>query len=108
MALLVTTVVTLALILIGSFDRLLAITSFFFVAMYLSGFAALIALRKSEPDLPRPFLTLGYPWTIYILVALSAVFIAGVLISDPTNSLLAVAALLISYPIYRMVKRIKS
>jgi len=107
-ALLVTTVVTLALILIGSFDRLLAITSFFFVAMYLSGFVALIALRKSEPDLPRPFLTLGYPWTIYVLIALSAVFIAGVLISDVTNSLLAIAALLISYPIYRMVKRLKS
>jgi APA family basic amino acid/polyamine antiporter len=107
-ALLVTTVVTMALILIGSFDRLLAITSFFFVAMYLSGFMALIALRKNEPDLPRPFRSFGYPWTIYTLVALSAVFIAGVLISDMTNSLLAVAALLISYPIYRMVKRLKS
>jgi len=107
-ALFITAVVTMALILIGSFDRLIAITSFFFVAMYLSGFVALIALRKSEPDLPRPFRTFGYPWTIYILVGLSAVFIAGVLISDAINSLLAIAALLISYPIYRMVKRLKS
>jgi APA family basic amino acid/polyamine antiporter len=106
-ALFITTAAVAGLMLVGSFDRLLAITSFFFVAMYLSGFIALIALRKREPDLPRPFRTLGYPWTVHILIGLSVVFLVGVLISDPQNSLLAVAALLISYPVYRIVKRLK-
>jgi APA family basic amino acid/polyamine antiporter len=54
--------------------------------------------------LPRPFRAWGYPWTTFVVVALSCVFLAGVIISDPANSLYAVAAVAMSWPLYLVVK----
>jgi APA family basic amino acid/polyamine antiporter len=65
----------------------------------------LFILRKREPDLPRPFKTWGYPLTpLILLVVAIALFIAFV-ISDPRGSLIASASLVISYPIYLLVKK---
>ncbi len=50
-----------ALIFSGSFETLIAIASFLYVAVYISGFAALFVFRAREPDLPRPFRVWGYP-----------------------------------------------
>jgi APA family basic amino acid/polyamine antiporter len=47
--------VATALILSGGFEKLSAMASILFVAVYLSGFCALFALRIREPNLPRPF-----------------------------------------------------
>jgi APA family basic amino acid/polyamine antiporter len=47
----------------------------------------------------------GYPWTTLVVVLLSGIFLVGVTISDTTNSLYALAVLALSYPTYRIVKR---
>jgi APA family basic amino acid/polyamine antiporter len=40
-------------------DRLSDIATFFFVASYLAGFASLLQLRKSEPNLPLKLIFIG-------------------------------------------------
>ena len=107
-ALLVSTVTEVLLVASGTFEKLLAVTSFFWVVMYGSGFAALIALRRREPSLARPFKAWGYPWTTLVVVVLSFVFLIGVMISDTTNSIYALAILALSYPAYLIVKRTMS
>ncbi len=107
-ALTISTATEVLLVASGTFEKLLAITSFFWVVMYGSGFASLIALRRREPSLARPFTAWGYPWTTVIVVVLSVVFLIGVIISDTTNSIYALIILGLSYPAYLIVKRIMS
>jgi APA family basic amino acid/polyamine antiporter len=106
-ALMVGTAVEILLVLAGDFEQLLATTAFFFVVMYGSGFISLFVLRFREPDLPRPFRAWGYPWTTLAVVVLSGVFVAGVIISDPANSIYALTAIAASYPLYLLVRRMR-
>ena len=62
-ATLVTTAVALALIATGTFQRLVAVASFFLAANYVVCCLALFVLRRREPALARPFRAWGYPWS---------------------------------------------
>jgi basic amino acid/polyamine antiporter, APA family len=104
-ALIICSVTEVLLVMSGTFEKLLAVTAFFWVVMYGSGFVSLIVLRTREPDLARPFKAWGYPWTISIVVILSFVFLVGVIISDTANSLYGLLVLVLSYPAYLIVKR---
>jgi len=100
MALLAGSAVEILLVVSGTFEKLLAITAFFFVVMYGSGFVSLFVLRAREPGLPRPFKAWGYPATVLIAVGLSFVFLVGVIVSDSANSLYALMAMAAGYPVY--------
>jgi APA family basic amino acid/polyamine antiporter len=65
------------------------------MALPLSGLAALVMLREKEPELERPFLCWGYPFTPLLVSLGSVSFIIGSLFGDPVDSLLAIILLLI-------------
>jgi len=100
-----TTCVAIAFVLSGSFGRVVAVTTFFFVARYALSYFAVFMLRKREPDTPRPYRTLGYPWTTIAAVAGSLVFLIGAIASDTRNSLYSLVVLVASYPIYRLAQK---
>lgn len=102
-ALLLSTIVGIAFIL-GSFERVIAMLSFFFVANYTLSYASLFRLRKKEPDAPRPYRAWGYPWTSGLALAASAAFLVASLATDRQNAPLAFLLLALSYPIYRVMK----
>ncbi|WP_266368986.1 APC family permease [Tellurirhabdus rosea] len=104
-AMLLTAGLSCVMILTGSYGRFSDIASFFFVLCYFSGFASLIRLRQTEPNLPRPFRAWGYPVVTWVLLLASLAFLVGVIIGDQTSSLYAVVFLALSYPAYRLVKR---
>lgn len=99
-ALLLEAVAGTALILSGNFDKLVAMASFLFVVVYLSGFCALVVLRVREPDLPRPFKAWGYPWGNGAVLLASAVFLAGSIVGDLKNALFTLVLVGLSYPVY--------
>lgn len=103
-ALLLSTVVGIIFVL-GSFERVIAMLSFFFVANYTLSYTSLIILRKREPDLPRPYRAWGYPWTTGVAVIASAVFLVGSIATDRDNAPLALGMLVLSYPIFVIMKR---
>lgn len=88
----------------GTFETVIAIAAFFFVLKYCVSFSAVFALRRREPDLPRPYRAFGYPWITALLLVGSIGFIAGNVITDRRNSLIALAILVASYPVYRLVR----
>ena len=92
-AMLATTAVALALIATGTFQRLVAVASFFLAANYLVCCLALIVLRRREPDHVRPFRAWGYPWSAGVVLAGAAAFLAGAAAGDPVNAAGAVALL---------------
>ena len=103
-ALLLTVGLSLPLIYLGTFETLLAISAFLFILTYLSGFIGLIILRRKEPDLGRPYRAWGYPWTTLVVVVGSVAFLAGAVAGDTVNAIYAIAAVAISYPLYRLMK----
>ena len=94
------------LIIIGSFEKLLAISAFLYIAIYMSAFLAVFVLRRTEPDLARPFKAWGYPWTTLIALVGSLAFLIGAVINDTENSIYALGLIVISYPVYLLIARV--
>ena len=102
-AMLLTTGASMALVLSGSFEQLIAITAILLVVIYASGFIALLVLRQREPALPRPFRVPGYPWVPLLALLGSLGFLAGNVVSDPRSSAWAAGLVALSYPVFRLL-----
>jgi APA family basic amino acid/polyamine antiporter len=81
------------------------IATFFFVLSYCAGFAALLRLRHTEPLLNRSFRVPFYPWLPIGLLIVSILFLIGSIYSDLRSSMYALIFLVISYPLYRLIKK---
>ncbi|MGH9777790.1 MAG: APC family permease, partial [Candidatus Acidiferrales bacterium] len=55
-----------------AFERLYTYTLFGLWIFYGMATAAVLVLRRKEPDLPRPYRTLGYPWVPGLFVVMAA------------------------------------
>jgi APA family basic amino acid/polyamine antiporter len=106
-ALFLSTVVAIVFVLF-SFERVIAMLSFFFVANYTLSYASLFVLRLKEPAMPRPYRAWGYPYTTGIALAGSILFLIGSIATDRNNAPLALLMLILSYPIYRTIKFVAS
>jgi APA family basic amino acid/polyamine antiporter len=105
-ALAMSTIVALVF-LTGTFDQVIAALSFFFVASYAVSFVSVFVLRRLEPDVPRPYKALGYPWTTSLSLVLSVAFLVLAIATDTTNSsLYALIVLAASYPAFLLLKRL--
>jgi basic amino acid/polyamine antiporter, APA family len=104
MALSVTTLVALVLILIGTFEILMAVYAFFSVALNILITGSLFALRKSDPDLVRPFRVWGYPILPAVLLLVQVALFFGFIFADPITSGIALVALALSFPVFLLVR----
>ena len=105
----ITTALTaIVLTILGTFDLLLAIGQFLIVVVMILLVIALFVLRRREPDAPRPYRTWGYPFTPALMLIFTVLLFIGYCVSNPYPSTLAAAALLLSYPLYRLAKRTTS
>ena len=100
-----TTAVCLAFIATGTFDRVLALVAFFFVANYTLSFVSVFVLRRREPDCPRPYRVWGYPWTTGVALVGSIAFLVAQCVGDRRNSLWSIGLLGLSYPVYWLAQR---
>jgi amino acid transporter len=102
--LLISTVAAILFIVSAKFSAILAALAFFFVANYSMAYISVIVLRRREPNMPRPYRAWGYPWTTLLVLLGSIAFLVGAVISDKRNSLVALAILALSVPIYLATK----
>jgi APA family basic amino acid/polyamine antiporter len=108
LALFLSTMVSIALVLRGSFDALIAIGSILYVAVYLSGFASLLILRRTEPDLARPYKAWWYPWSTLLVLSASTAFLVGSVIGDLKHSLFTAILISLTYAASIVIVREKS
>ena len=87
-----------------TFERVITILAFFFVANYTLSFISVFVLRRREPDKERPYRAWGYPWTTALALIGSVLFLAGAIASDTRNSVYALLLLAVSYPVFRFVR----
>jgi APA family basic amino acid/polyamine antiporter len=104
-ALLLCSLASITLVLFGTFDALVAIAAILFVAVYMSGFTALLVLRRREPNLPRPYKAWWYPWTTLCVLFASGAFLVGSIIGDLAHSLFTVILILLSYVAALLITR---
>jgi basic amino acid/polyamine antiporter, APA family len=116
LALLLSTIAGVLFLLTGTFERVIDMLAFFFVANYTLSYASLFVLRKREPEMARPYRAWGYPWTTGIALVASVVFLVASIVTDlqgslasgkfwpPSPAVLALAVLVLSYPVFRALK----
>ena len=106
-ALLLSTAVALLFIVFGqTFERVITVLAFFFVANYTLSFTSVFVLRRREPGRPRPYRAWGYPWTTALALGGSILFLLGAIAGDTRNSAYALLLLAASYPVYLVMKRV--
>ena len=87
-----------------TFDKVITVLAFFFVANYTLSFVSVFVLRRREPEKERPYRAWGYPWTTALALIGSVLFLVGAIASDTRNSVYALLLLAVSYPLFRLLK----
>ena len=67
----------------GQTGELITMAAFGALALYMFSMASLFRLRKTEPDLPRPYVTPLYPYLPAVALFLSAVCFSAMLFTNP-------------------------
>lgn len=106
-ALIVSSLFTLFLICVGSFEMLFSLAAFTSIIVWGLSYCSLIKLRISDPNLPRPYRSFWYPWTTIIAIMVSLALLAGFIYSDPDNFIVIVLITVLSYPLFLLLKRNK-
>jgi amino acid transporter len=93
----------MALVLSRSFE---ALTDTFVLAIwpfYALGVAAIYRLRRSRPDLARPYRAIGYPIVPAIFITAVIAFVVNALVSDPLPTSITFAIIFAGAPVYWFV-----
>jgi len=88
-----------------TFEQVITVLAFFFIANYALSFISLFVLRRREPVRPRPYRAWGYPWTTALALGGSVAFLVGAIAGDTKNSVLALLLLSTSYPLFQLMRR---
>ena len=107
-ALVLSGVISFVLITVGSFQQLFGLASFMSIVVMALSFSAHIRLRKTEPNLPRPYLAWGYPWTTILVLIITLGLFVGFAIGDPYNLTLVAILGILSYPAYLVIAKKKA
>jgi APA family basic amino acid/polyamine antiporter len=104
-ALLLQGLVAGVLTLTGTYSNLLTLTAFSSLLFNTLTIVGLFVLRKTQPDLPRPYRAWGYPLLPLVYILVSAFFLVYTLIGDPRDSGLGLVLTALGVPAYLYWRR---
>jgi APA family basic amino acid/polyamine antiporter len=84
----------------GSFEQILTYYAFVDYVFFIMAIAAVMVLRRTEPNLPRPYKVWGYPITPLVFIAIVAWYVINTLIQRPAETAVGVALTLAGVPFY--------
>lgn len=89
----------------GSYGDLLDYVMFAVILFYILTIAGIFILRKTRPDMPRPYKALGYPVIPIIYILLATGFCVSLLVYRPTYSLWGLVIVLLGVPLYYLARK---
>ncbi len=95
------------LLLTGSYESLIDYALFGIWIFYGLMIAAVIVLRRSRPDVPRPYCMWGYPVTPLLFLAIAIWFLGNTLVTRPGPAFAGLGLILTGLPAYLFWKRAK-
>jgi APA family basic amino acid/polyamine antiporter len=96
---------SILLVLIGTTDALANYVGFSITLFLGLAVGAVFVLRARDPEAPRPFKTLGYPYTPAIFVIACALIVANAFVTDFRRTLIGAAVILAGIPVYLFFRR---
>jgi basic amino acid/polyamine antiporter, APA family len=87
-------------VLSGWFDDLYNFVIFGSWILYLMTAFSVFVLRRKQPNLARPYRTLGYPFVPILFVAVAALLLVNTLQTRPRESLMGLALMAVGIPFY--------
>lgn len=88
------------LTLTGTYEQLFTWVTFASVAFGVLGGLAIFRLRRSKPEIERPYRVWGYPVVPGLFVGGLAVLVVNTIVERPTESLVGVAIVALGVPVY--------
>ena len=84
----------------GTYEELYSLFVFAVWIFFALTAVALFRLRKTEPDLPRPYRALGHPWTTLLFLAAAVALTVNLWMVRPVRSSLGLAVILAGVPFF--------
>lgn len=95
-----TWVLSIAMIMAGGFEFLVQLCVFLFVPLYVALIIGVLILRKREPDTERPFRAWGHPYsTVIVLIGWSMITVFQA-VADREIALYALGLVAFAWPVY--------
>lgn len=88
------------LALTGSYEQLFTYVVFISFIFWIAATAGVFVLRRSQPDLPRPYRTWGYPVVPLVFIVSMAAILLNTLVARPVESLAGLGITLLGVPVY--------
>jgi APA family basic amino acid/polyamine antiporter len=84
----------------GSFEQIMTYYAFLDYFFFTLAVAAVMILRRTEPDLPRPYRVWGYPFTPLVFLVICAWYLGNTLLYRTSDSLVGILLTLTGLPFY--------
>jgi APA family basic amino acid/polyamine antiporter len=107
-ALIVQGIWSCVLVVSGRYDQLFTYAMFSSLLLYAAAVASVFTLRRTKPDLPRPYRVWGYPVVPFLFLLAIAALIVNTLIERPMESLTGLGFLALGLPAYLFLRRRRS
>lgn len=88
------------LVVTGSYETLFTYAILSSWLVYTLGVAAVGVLRRKAPGAPRPYKMLGYPYTMWAFLIVSAWYMVDAMVNQPKPSLMALVVCAAGIPFY--------
>lgn len=95
----------IVLIVSGSYETLIDYAMFAIWLSYAFMIAGVMVLRRTQPDLPRPYKMWGYPVTPLLFLAVAVGFLGNMLVTRPGPSFAGLGLIATGVPVYFLWKR---
>jgi basic amino acid/polyamine antiporter, APA family len=93
------------LIVSGSYEALIDYAMFAIWLSYAFMIAGVMVLRRTQPDLPRPYRMWGYPVTPLLFIAVAVLFLVNMLVTRPGPSFAGLGLIVSGVPAYFLWKK---
>jgi len=94
-----------ALVFSGTYTQLLTYVVFVSFLFYAMSSAAVILLRRREPEMPRPYRAWGYPVTPVVFILFSGYLILNTIVNAPRDAAIGGGLLLLGLPVYAWCRK---
>jgi APA family basic amino acid/polyamine antiporter len=89
----------------GTYEQLYTYVVFAVVLFQVGTGAAVFVLRRTRPELPRPYRVWGYPWVPALFILASMLLVGNTLVERPIESLLGLGLVALGLPAYLWWRR---
>ena len=104
-ALAISAIVAGTMVMSGGFETVFLMMGALTIFAFVMTDVTIFVLRRREPDLPRPFRAIGYPWLPALLLLLDTILLVAFIAADPASGLFMAALISIAIPIAFLLGR---